>query len=380
MKVEGKVFWTLSSDHFQSSFVKVPDLTRTRLLIFVRPFDKLCANLDLFHSSDLPDLKGQAALGIMGSVVRFVHEIVHAGRWQKSLSDTFRWKLLDCGWCLSLEDMKKSATTPEKFVGYRYGSKRESEFPADAGRLWEHSLTLGDAVIEGDLVLLAVTVSNQGNARCSSSNPLEEILSEATTVKESLAIIADPTQLLKVTRAHAEALRAKCPPGYTIMQNVACSCSLIGYAQDGIRLPHAPWIRSLTFGLRPRFQVFVSVPGLGGLDPQELRSADPGLGVSEQCPARPTTLTPRKGRPPFPPTGNRGQRLSPPPAGSCDSEADTAVGPLRCEIEFGNPKGSEPQRVTFGNREMRFCPGWQRTRRRPPFQPRPFFEDFLFLD
>jgi hypothetical protein len=141
---------------------------------------------------------------------------------------------MDCGWGLSLEDVEKNAATREKFVGYRYGSTSESEFPADADRSWEHSLTLGDAVIEGDLVLLAVTLNARGDevARGSSPNPREQIISESTTEEEALAIIADPTQLLKVMRSHAQALRAKCPQGYTIMQNVACSCSLIGYAQD----------------------------------------------------------------------------------------------------------------------------------------------------
>ena len=263
--VEAKIFWTLPPEQFQERFTTVPDLSQAILLVFVRSLKDIQAEL-AFTQCDQVEIKakGKACRCVLGSSVKVVHEIVHAARWQKSLLPTFHWIRLDCGWGLSMEEMKKSAATPEKLVGYRFGSKIESQFPADAGRLWEHSLTGGNAVIESALVLVGVSF-REDDADLDSAK--EELLDESVSNEEAVEIMNDPTKLLTIVRGRAASLRAKCREGYALATYVACSRDLIRCA------PNRPRVNLMLPSDRLRFfsQISVPVPGLGGMDPQQLR-------------------------------------------------------------------------------------------------------------
>ena len=228
--VEATVFWTLSPDQFQGNFVTEPDLSQARLLLFVRSLKELQTNLEVFHLNQASaKARGTASRGIVGSAVKFIHELTHAARFRKSLLPNFHWILSDSGWCLSLEEMKHVAT-PERLVGYRFGVKKESQFPADAGRLWEHSLTGGRAVIESALLLVGVAVRHQDNTDSDSSK--EMLLSESLSDEEGFEIMCDPKKLLQIVRARALRLSAKCPEGYDLQTYVACSRDLIRCTQD----------------------------------------------------------------------------------------------------------------------------------------------------
>jgi len=143
------------------------------------------------------------------------------------LLNNFNWIRLDCGWGLSLEEIKKSAATQEKLVGYRFGQKEQSQFPADAGRLWEHSLTGGSAIIESALVLVGVAVRNQDWADSDAAR--EELLSEPLSEADGLEIMGDLKKLLKVMRSRAACLGAKCREGFSLATYVACRRNLIRF-------------------------------------------------------------------------------------------------------------------------------------------------------
>ncbi len=134
--------------------------------------------------------------------------------------DSYLWILLDGDWGLPFEEVERYAAALDKLLGYQYGRKVDAEFPAGAGRLWKHSLTQGDAVIQGGLLLVAVTVTipEQGD-----SLGQDVLLSESPTEQEAIDIMADPGLLLGVMRARAKNLRAECHKGYKVAQYVPCS-------------------------------------------------------------------------------------------------------------------------------------------------------------
>ena len=229
-EVGAKVFWTLSPEQFQGRFITEPNLSKARVLVFVRCLRDLKTNLNVFRADSLDcDTRGAACRGIIGSAVKVGHELTHAARLRKSLSPKLSWIISEIGWGLSLEEMKTIAT-PEKFAGYRFGAKSESQFAADAGRLWEHSLTGGKAVIEPALVLVGVAVRHQGNTDSDAAK--EELLSESVSNAEALDIMGDPKKLLPIMRARAMLLSANCPQGYELQTYVTCSRDMIRCAQD----------------------------------------------------------------------------------------------------------------------------------------------------
>ena len=118
-EVGAKVFWTLSSEQFQGRFITEPNLSKARVLVFVRCLRDLKTNLNVFRADSLDcDTRGAACRGIIGSAVKVVLELTIAARLRKSLSPNLSWVLSEIGWGLSLEEMKTIAT-PEKLAGYR---------------------------------------------------------------------------------------------------------------------------------------------------------------------------------------------------------------------------------------------------------------------
>ena len=215
--VDAKLFWTLTSDQFQPRFVTVPDLTRSRMLVYISSLNTIKSNLVVYLSKEIdPLVRGNACLGLLGCAAKAIHEIVHGAHWKVSLLESNRWILLNDDWGLPLDEMKNGAATLEKLFGYRYGAKVDSEFPVDAGRLWEHSLTEGDAVIQGALLLVAVTIPEQGDGVGQ-----EVLLSESPSEQEALDITEDPSLLLQVMRARAMNLRARCHKGFKVATSPA---------------------------------------------------------------------------------------------------------------------------------------------------------------
>jgi hypothetical protein len=272
--VDAKIFWTLSPEQFQRKFVTEadgPDLSQARLLVFVRSLQTVQSHFEVFHCNHNNDkVRGNACLGILGSAVKVLHECTHGARWRKCMLLDFNWIRLDSGWGLSLEEIKKKAATPEKLVGYRVGKKEHSLFPADAGRLWEQSLTGGGAIVESSLVLVGVAVRNQDSTDMDSAR--EELLSERLTEAEGLEIMGDLKKLLTVMRTRAVCLGAQCRKGYSLATYVACSRDLIRCTLHCIPSDSSGHV---TTRLRPLRQVSVSVPGFDGMDDQQLRGKDP---------------------------------------------------------------------------------------------------------
>jgi hypothetical protein len=91
----------------------------------------------------------------------------------------------------------------------------------DAGRLWEHSLTGGDAVIESGLTLFRVAVRLQ-DSKCLDSAK-EVLLSEQLSDEEALEAMGDLTKLLQFIRTRAAGIQAKCCEGYKLATHVSCS-------------------------------------------------------------------------------------------------------------------------------------------------------------
>ena len=127
--------------------------------------------------------------------------------------------------------MKSDAATPEKLVGYCIDSKKDSEFPADVGRLWENSVTRGNAIFEGNFCLIGVAVrqlsSNGAQTKgCADKSSKDQVYSEKLSDADALAIMRNPSELVSISRRYAERLSVKCQADYTLAKYVSCSSIL----------------------------------------------------------------------------------------------------------------------------------------------------------
>jgi hypothetical protein len=114
-----------------------------------------------------------------------------------------------------VQQMKINAAILEKLAGYCYHTKATQEFPTDSGRLWENSVTKGEAVVEGKFCLIGVAVYRYA-AR-------EEVYSERLSAADSLTVIEDPSKLVSICRRYAERLSIQCRQGYNFQSFVSCS-------------------------------------------------------------------------------------------------------------------------------------------------------------
>jgi hypothetical protein len=229
--VEGKMFWTLSSDQF-TRHDNAPDLTKVRLLIYVKNLSAVEDFVRMYKTAGEEIFKANACPIILGGARVCVHEIVHALRWRRVfLNKVFKWIWMNGDWSISSEQMKNDAATPAKLVGYCFDAKQDSEFPADAGRLWENSVTGGNAIFEGNFCLIGVAVKNLSSngvqtTGCADTSSKDQVYSENLSNADALAIMRDPSELVSIARRYAERLSANCLADYTLAKYVSCSSIL----------------------------------------------------------------------------------------------------------------------------------------------------------
>jgi hypothetical protein len=213
--VEGKIIWTLSSEQFLPH-CNAPDLSKARLLIFVENLKEVKVQSIVYRSLRDEDIRGSASQVILGLARVVVHETVHALRWRwVFLNKVFVWIRMNGDWNISMQQMKSDAATPEKLMGYCYHTKATGEFRADSGRLWENSVTRGEAVFEGNFCLIGVAVGRHA-AR-------EEVYSERLSAKDAIIVMEDPSKLVTICRRYAERLTIQCRQGYNLQAYVSCS-------------------------------------------------------------------------------------------------------------------------------------------------------------
>ena len=192
---EGKVMWTLTEDQFApSSTGDRPDVSKAAAVIYI---SGLC---DAIMAMSEEVRRECQAARIVGRARLVWHEGTHAMRMHCSIlahSSQLQFVRNACGdWCLDIDDFKDKIATPAKLAGYVVGQKlNQPEFPADACRVLEHSITGGKAIFEQDLnvvVVLRKTASTGGQ-------PEEEIKSQP--LDDMLAVFRDPFALRAVSRA-----------------------------------------------------------------------------------------------------------------------------------------------------------------------------------
>jgi hypothetical protein len=226
---EGKVLWTLSEDQFSDGNAsEKPDVSRAAAVIYIDQFREAVAAMSrvglgpgrLADSDDAEAHCGATSVettrmddsavedALTTSVRRLVgrgrlvaHEGTHAMRmhWNilQHLSRLQFTRNAGGDWCLELDDFKEKLATPPKLAGYVTGQKLDDpEFPADAGRVLEHSITGGKAIFERDLnvvVVLRRTASTAGQ-------PDEQIKSACLGAGDVLAVYRDPSTLRAISR------------------------------------------------------------------------------------------------------------------------------------------------------------------------------------
>ncbi len=84
------------------------------------------------------------------------------------------------------------------------GRKQDNVLRADAGRTWEHSVTEGKAIFEGDFELLVALKSSDG--------PEFDIVPQTLTKTELFDVVDDPFKLIGISRAKADFVFSKKDP------------------------------------------------------------------------------------------------------------------------------------------------------------------------
>ena len=193
---EGKVMWTLTEDQFSdSSASDRPDVSKAITVIYISGFRDAVAAMsrEVRREEDVQTVVGRARV--------IAHEGTHAMRMHFSIlahRNQIRFARNACGdWCLEMDDFKDKIATPAKLAGYVVGQKlTQPDFPADAGRVLEHSITGGKAIFELDLnvvVVLRMTASTAGQ-------PDEQIKSRCLGADDMMAVFRDPFALRAISR------------------------------------------------------------------------------------------------------------------------------------------------------------------------------------
>lgn len=203
-ELDGRVFWTLTDDQFSNGETVTrdqPDVSKAVVVIYVSGFNDL---LEMYpRDSAVGNLKVdlQREEAIVGRARVVAHEGTHAMRMHASIlehQDELAWTRNACGdWCLDVEVFKDMIATPAKLAGHVTGQKLDyPNFPADSGRVLEHSITGGKAIFERDLnvvVVLRKTASTAGQ-------PDEQILSRCLGADDLRAVFRDPFALRAISR------------------------------------------------------------------------------------------------------------------------------------------------------------------------------------
>jgi hypothetical protein len=183
---EGSARWSLEASQFQSA-CQVPDMDKAELYIFVNDFETVGMLIKL-HSRQL-----------LGRLRVFIHEMIHGMRFLRALlrcPGPLTWfRNIHNDWCLERSVFDKHIATPPRFGPAPQGAAASSKYPADAGRVWEHSITRGKAFFQKDLEVV-VFVGGKFSAR-------------QLSVPEAWEVESEPRKLIDISRNMADAVAAQ---------------------------------------------------------------------------------------------------------------------------------------------------------------------------
>ena len=193
---EGTVMWTLTEDQFAVGGTSDrPDVSKAAAVIYISGFRDAVKDLstEVRREGQVKRIVGRARL--------IGHEGTHAMRMHHSiLAHIFQLRFVRnaCGdWCLWMDEFRDKIAMPAKLAGYVVGQKlNQPDFPADAGRVLEHSITGGKAIFELDLNVVVVL-----RRTASTSAQHEEVIrSKCLAFNDMMAVFRDPFALRAISR------------------------------------------------------------------------------------------------------------------------------------------------------------------------------------
>ena len=196
---EGTVMWTLTEDQFAVGGTSDrPDVSKAAAVIYISGFRDAVKDLstEVRREGQVKRIVGRARL--------IGHEGTHARRMHHSILaqiGQLRFVRNACGdWCLWMDEFRDKIATPAnsaKLAGYVVGQKlNQPDFPADAGRVLEHSITGGKAIFELDLNVVVVLRRTASTA----AQHEEEIRSKCLAFNDTMAVFRDPFALRAISR------------------------------------------------------------------------------------------------------------------------------------------------------------------------------------
>jgi hypothetical protein len=217
---EGNMTLTLDPSDFDDSSHR-PNLKGARLMIFVDGLEKVACAVDVCspESSQRADI-GHAEI-MLGRTRHFIHEICNGLRLVTAIPkfhDTLQWIRNDANdWCITLEDAVTMIGTPPKSSEIQMGVKESSDLPADAGLTWEHSITEGKAIFEGDFKLISALKRENSSAL--------DVVPKRLSAKDVFHTIENPGNLIRISRGMADLVFSKKDPSGTRAAAAACYVS-----------------------------------------------------------------------------------------------------------------------------------------------------------
>ncbi len=191
-RAEGNASWTLKEEGFTCTAAQ-PQLEQAELLIFLTDLAKIRIAVD----------DDELSTFIVGRGLKFIHEITHGLRMLRRLSES--WLFLtwtrngDGDWCVDKSQFLSLLSIPPKF-GNPTGKNKDSDYPTDAGRLWEHSITEGKAFFQQNIQVVVARESAQGQR--------VEYVSDRLSEAEAREVIKDPARLIQLSRGHAASVES----------------------------------------------------------------------------------------------------------------------------------------------------------------------------
>ena len=207
---EGNMTLTLDPSDFDD-FSDRPNLKGARMLIFVEGLEKVAGAVDICSrkSSEMVDV-GHAEI-MLGRTRDFIHEMCHGLRLVTAISkfhDSLQWIRNDADdWCIALKHAVEKIATRPKSSEIQTGKKENSDLSAVAGRTWEHSITEGKAVFEGDVKLIAAVKRENSSAL--------DFVPQCLLAEDLFDTIEDPGNLIRISRGMADFVFSKKDPSGT---------------------------------------------------------------------------------------------------------------------------------------------------------------------
>jgi hypothetical protein len=153
---------------------------------------------------------------VVGRGFKLTYELTHGMRMLRRLLESrvqLNWtRDGDDDWCIEKDQFMSLLSTPPK-LGIATGINKGGDFPADAGRVWEHSITNGLAFFQRNFEIVIARNLGYGEV---------DYICQAISDKQAQAVILDPAILIQLSRDHAAAMERESSPS-KIMKYAASS-------------------------------------------------------------------------------------------------------------------------------------------------------------